>query len=76
MGFRHFSEARRAAVLLLASSALGGCVTVKPHEKERLADPAMTYGSGGSAEQQEAHVLDNREGSVGGASSGGGCGCN
>jgi hypothetical protein len=63
--------------LLLLTSGSVGCVTVKPHEKELLADPAMTYGSGGEASLQEEHVLANREGSAGAASgSGGGCGCN
>ncbi len=57
--------------------AVRGCATVKPHEKELLADPAMVYGSGGAADAQEGHVLANREGSAGAAEgSGGGCGCN
>jgi hypothetical protein len=50
---------------------------VRPEDKELLADPAMTYGSGGEAQAQEDHVLANREGATGGQStSGGGCGCN
>jgi hypothetical protein len=61
------------AWLVLASA----CATVRPEDKELLADPAMTYGSGGEAQTQEDHVLANREGSIGGGStSGGGCGCN
>jgi hypothetical protein len=56
--------------------ALGGCATVKPQDKELLADPAMVYGSGGAAEGQEQHVLDNREGGNEGSARGGGCGCN
>jgi hypothetical protein len=58
-------------VLLLAS-----CATVKPQDKELLADPAMVYGSGGAAEVQEAHVLENRQGGNEGGARGGGCGCN
>ncbi len=66
-----------AVCCLLALATLAGCVTVKPHEKELLADPAMIYGSGGEAAVQEGHVLSNREGSAGAAEgSGGGCGCN
>jgi hypothetical protein len=62
-------------LLLLLSSA--GCSTVKPQDKELLADPAMGYAAGGEAELQEEHVLVNREGAAGaGRSSGGGCGCN
>jgi hypothetical protein len=60
-------------VLVLASA----CATVRPEERELLADPAMTYGSGGEVQVQEDHVVANREGSSGGGStSGGGCGCN
>ena len=63
------------SVVVLA--AMGGCVTVRPEQREVLADPAMTFGSGGDAEAHEEHVLSNREGSIGGgATSGGGCGCN
>jgi len=66
---------RVLGVLVLAS--LAGCVTVRPEQREILADPAMTFGSGGDAEAHEEHVLSNREGSIGGgATSGGGCGCN
>lgn len=64
---------RLALVLLLGAS---GCATVKPQDKELLADPAMIYGSGGHALAQEEHVLENREGSTTGSASGGGCGCN
>jgi hypothetical protein len=50
---------------------------VRPQDKELLADPAMSYGSGGEAELQEEHVLSNREGAAGaGRATGGGCGCN
>jgi len=63
--------------LLCALIASSACVTVKPQDKELLADPAMVYGSGGEASAQEGHVLSNREGSAGAAEgSGGGCGCN
>jgi hypothetical protein len=62
-----------ALVLVLAPA----CATVRPEERELLADPAMTYGSGGEVQVQEDHVVANREGSTGGGStSGGGCGCN
>ncbi len=53
------------------------CATVRPEDRELLADPAMTYGSGGEVQVQEDHVVANREGSAGGGTtSGGGCGCN
>jgi hypothetical protein len=61
----------------LCALALGACSTVRPQDKELLADPAMSYGSGGEAELQEEHVLSNREGAAGaGRATGGGCGCN
>ena len=60
-------------LLLLAAS----CSTVRPEEKEYLAEPAMTWGGESIAQQHEQHVVENREGSSGGGStSGGGCGCN
>ena len=56
---------------------LAGCATVRPEDKEHLAEPAMTWGDEGIGDAQERHVLDNREGSTGGGNtSGGGCGCN
>ena len=62
---------------LIAALAVAGCVTVRPEQREFLADPAMTFGSGGQAEADLDHVLENREGSAGAATvSGGGCGCN
>jgi hypothetical protein len=61
------------ALLLMAA----GCVTVRPEEKEYLAEPAMTWGGESLAKQHEQHIVENREGSIGGGStSGGGCGCN
>ena len=64
-------------LLLTLALCLAGCVTVRPDEKEYLANPAMTFGSGGEASGQEEHVFHNREGSFGaGGVSGGGCGCN
>jgi len=57
--------------------ALAACSTVRPEEKEFLAQPSMTFGSGGEDSAQEDHVISNREGSYGGGGvSGGGCGCN
>ncbi len=81
MGSRSSSERRTRSVLSALLFALAmlaqGCVTVRPEQREFLADPAMTFGSDGTAAAPEEHVLDNREGSYGaGAVTGGGCGCN
>jgi Domain of unknown function (DUF4266) len=73
-GLRGRTAAWFAAVLSLC--AWSGCVTVKPQDKELLADPAMIYGSGGTSARQEEHVLENREAATSGSASGGGCGCN
>lgn len=72
MACRRFFE----HTLLAGALALGACATVRPQDRELLADPAMIYGSEGPAGQQEAHVLDNRQGATEGSASGGGCGCN
>ncbi|AKF06703.1 hypothetical protein DB32_003852 [Sandaracinus amylolyticus] len=64
-------------LVVVLASTIAGCVTVRPEEREFLADPAMTFGSEGEAGAHEAHVLSNREGSYGAAGvTGGGCGCN
>lgn len=68
-----------ALVVFLCGIALliGGCVTVRPEDKEFLADPAMTFGADGETASHEEHVFNNREASFGGGGvSGGGCGCN
>jgi hypothetical protein len=79
VGSRSSSESLVFALLLalLVGALASGCVTVRPEEREFLADPAMTFGSEGTAAAQEEHVISNREGSYGaGSVTGGGCGCN
>lgn len=74
---RHRALLGRVVLGIALVVGIGGCVTVRPEQREILADPAMTFGAGGDAAAHEEHVLSNREGSVGGgATSGGGCGCN
>ncbi len=75
---RSFSE-RLSVLLVVLAIALGavGCVTVRPEEKEFLAQPSMTFGGDGVTRKQDEHVFSNREGAFGGGNvSGGGCGCN
>jgi hypothetical protein len=79
LGSPSFSRTCLALGLALAALPLmaAGCVTVRPEEKEYLAQPAMTWGGEGIAEQHEHHIIENREGSTGGSgTTGGGCGCN
>lgn len=81
MGSRCSSDRRALAARVALAVALcvdaTACVTVRPEQRELLADSAMTFGAGGDAEAHEDHVLSNREGSTGAtATTGGGCGCN
>jgi Domain of unknown function (DUF4266) len=63
-----------AALFLAAAS---GCATVKPHQREYLADRIMKLDGNAQEQAADAHVLSNREGAIGGSgTAGGGCGCN
>jgi hypothetical protein len=67
--------------LLGAALLVGGCSmskwTVKPHQRELLADTIMQLDAEPQERSAEEHVLSNREGAIGGTgTSGGGCGCN
>jgi hypothetical protein len=75
--------ARRLAILAVVAAAIGssGCSvskwTVRPHQRELLADKIMSLDAIGQEQAAEQHILENREGAVGGSgTSGGGCGCN
>ena len=58
---------------LLAS----GCSTVRPYEREYLADRIMDYRLEAREERVDQKWLEAREGSTGGAiGAGGGCACN
>jgi uncharacterized protein (TIGR03382 family) len=62
-----------ALVLVLA----GGCVHVRPRERETLAKRAMKFSPDPAEDELDLHMQEAREGSVGGyGTSGGGCGCN
>ena len=75
-----------AALLALGATLLGGCSSfsvptvepwVKPYERERLADPIMSFSRESLPERHRDHVRDVREGSRGATGvQGGGCGCN
>jgi len=73
------------AVALALALAVGasGCgtvpalATVKPHQRELLADRIMNLDGDAQERAADQHMLANREGAVGGnGTSGGGCGCN
>jgi hypothetical protein len=71
--------ATRAAVLT-ALLLLGGCAVepwVKPYERDRIADPIMSFDRDPVSSAYMHHVYEAREGARGGTgSAGGGCGCN
>ena len=76
-----FSNLKRALILTAALAAAGGCSvskwTVKPHQRELLADRIMQLDAEEQERSAEEHVLSNREGAIGGTgTAGGGCGCN
>ena len=84
MHSRFTSNVQRFVLILgLAVAGLGGggCSvskwTVRPHQRELLADRIMQLDTDGQERAAEEHILSNREGAVGGSgTSGGGCGCN
>jgi hypothetical protein len=65
----------------VATVVCNGCAvskwTVRPHQRELLADRIMKLDADTQEQAAEQHILENREGAVGGSgTSGGGCGCN
>ena len=78
----HSQSFSKLKLMLLAGALLvGGCSiskwTVKPHQRELLADKIMQLDADQQERSAEEHILANREGAIGGTgTSGGGCGCN
>ena len=67
-----------AAVLVALLSGCGGIEPwVKPYERDRLADPIMSFDRDPVSSAYMHHVYEAREGARGATgSAGGGCGCN
>jgi hypothetical protein len=70
----------RLAFALLGVAIACGCAApqpwVKPHEREKLADPIMQWQTDLLASKNSQHVRDIREGARGANGvQGGGCGC-
>jgi len=60
-----------------ASATAGASWTVKPHQREMLADKIMNLDGDPQERAADQHMMANREGAIGGSgTSGGGCGCN
>ncbi|MGH7602044.1 MAG: DUF4266 domain-containing protein [bacterium] len=71
----------RISIIILLLWALqafiSGCATVKPYEREYLAQRIMDFDKEKIEEAKERHWLETLEGSTGGmGGSGGGCACN
>lgn len=66
-----------SAALVLVLGACSVEPWVKPYERDRIADPIMSFDRDPVSSAYMDHVYDAREGSRGATgSSGGGCGCN
>ena len=64
-------------VALLAVAFSSGCVRVKPYQREMLSKRIMLFLPDPHEDVLDQHMLEAREGAVGGyGSAGGGCGCN
>ncbi len=71
----------RTLALLAVLLPLAGCggiqPWVKPYERDRLADPIMSWDRDAISSAFLDHVYESREGARGGTgAAGGGCGCN
>ncbi|MCL4721002.1 MAG: DUF4266 domain-containing protein [Gammaproteobacteria bacterium] len=72
---------RPLLLTVAALAGLAGCSDlqpwVKPYERDRLADPIMSFDRNPVSSSYADHVHEAREGARGAAgSAGGGCGCN
>ncbi|MDX2019202.1 MAG: DUF4266 domain-containing protein [Deltaproteobacteria bacterium] len=83
MAWRSFSKrALAAATFVLIGALASACGSnrawlVKPHQREYLADRIMRPDSNALESSADQHVLNTREGAIGGGGTvGGGCGCN
>ena len=65
-------------VLLFVGLLVGsGCASTPAYERERLADPIMTFEAQARRDARLTKSLEAREGSTGGVGgAGGGCACN
>jgi hypothetical protein len=70
----------RAVAAIAVASTLYGCSIepwVKPYERDRLADPIMSFDRDPVSSSYTGHVYEAREGARGATgAAGGGCGCN
>jgi hypothetical protein len=64
------------AGICIAVCGAGGCATVQPWQRGRLADPVMEFDADAAQTAYMAHWQEAREGAAGGFGvQSGGCGC-
>jgi hypothetical protein len=66
-----------AGVVLVTAACSNIQPWVKPYERDKLADPIMSWDRDAISSEYLDHIRESREGSRGATgSAGGGCGCN
>jgi hypothetical protein len=66
-----------AGVVLVTAACSNMQPWVKPYERDKLADPIMSWDRDAISSEYLDHIRESREGSRGATgSAGGGCGCN
>ena len=74
---QYFCRIGGPLLIILATITLEACATVRPYEREYLADRIMDFDAISEEETMDRHFLETREGSIGGhGGAGGGCACN
>lgn len=67
----------RLIILGALCVAAGGCATVKPYDRDLLAEKKMQFVPYPMVHAVDEHIYFSKEGSTGGQDvGGGGCGCN
>ena len=74
---QYFCNIGAPLLIILAIITLDGCASVRPYEREYLADRIMDFDATSEEDTMDRHFLETREGSIGGhGGAGGGCACN
>ena len=74
---RFLRHALPACGLLALLALASGCATVRPYQRERLADRIMSFQADAREGSRRMKTFESREGSTGGqGGAGGGCACN
>jgi hypothetical protein len=74
---RRIVRALPLALLVLGALLSVGCATLRPWDRDLLAEPQMSFVPSKPEHDVDDHVYFSKEGSSGGQNvGGGGCGCN